>query len=371
MQKVRVALIAGKMVGGGVESVMMNIIRYIDDETYDIDILVDEDSSLVPVEIIEKYGAKVIYVPPYQQIFKYLRRLKNIFSENSYQIVHANISALNIFPLMIAKLCGVPVRISHNHNLIAPNAGFFKNSLKRFFSLFSNIFPNYRIAPTKETGIWMFRKKPFFIVKNGIEVDKFKFNPSQRKKIRHFLNLKKDDFLIGSFGRMISSKKLFFLIRVIKAVIKKGKNVKLLLIGNGSVEKDLKKMVNTDKSLKDNVVFLNSQEKIHEFYSALDVYVFPSTSEAFGLAAVEAQINGLYTIVSGGVPDEAKVLDELFCKCEDYSIEKWAKKVKDSEMLTEAKRDSLSKSAATQAFNAKKMVLEIEVIYQNAIRKEK
>ena len=47
-EPIRVAQIVGKMVGGGVESVVMNYYRHIDRTKVQFDFLVDEDSTRVP-----------------------------------------------------------------------------------------------------------------------------------------------------------------------------------------------------------------------------------------------------------------------------------------------------------------------------------
>ncbi|WP_144010429.1 glycosyltransferase family 1 protein [Pediococcus pentosaceus] len=48
MNRIKVALIAGKMVGGGVESILMSINKYIDKNKFEVDLLVDEDSKNRP-----------------------------------------------------------------------------------------------------------------------------------------------------------------------------------------------------------------------------------------------------------------------------------------------------------------------------------
>ena len=47
---IRVAMVVGKMCGGGVESVVMNYYRYIDRDQIQFDFIIDEDSIDVPGE---------------------------------------------------------------------------------------------------------------------------------------------------------------------------------------------------------------------------------------------------------------------------------------------------------------------------------
>ena len=69
---VRVAIIIGKWVGGGLEAVMMNYYTHIDRNKIQFDFICDEDSTNIPYEEIESLGGRVIICPPYQKVFRYI-----------------------------------------------------------------------------------------------------------------------------------------------------------------------------------------------------------------------------------------------------------------------------------------------------------
>lgn len=60
---IRVAQVMGKMLGGGVESVVMNYYRHIDRSKVQFDFLVDADSTRVPEEEIKALGGRVFSHP--------------------------------------------------------------------------------------------------------------------------------------------------------------------------------------------------------------------------------------------------------------------------------------------------------------------
>ncbi|MCV3320377.1 glycosyltransferase [Pediococcus pentosaceus] len=370
MKKIKVALIAGKMVGGGVESLLMSISEYIDKDKFEVDLLVDNDSKLVPEEELKRYGINLIFIPPYQNIFSYLYKLRILFLRNNYDIVHSNISTLNVFPLSIAYFCRVPVRISHNHNLLSPNAGKLKNALKWFLSYFSNMFPNYCIAPTHETGKWVFKNKDFDIIKNGITPKKFIFDKTKRLELRKSIGVEENTILLGSFGRMVHSKNLIVTIKVLEQLLGSSNRYKLLLVGSGNDEIRLKKYVQGKNVLKNKVIFVPSQKDVSSYYSALDFYLFPSAAEAFGIAAIEAQTNGLITLVSRGVPDEAEVSDKLFKKFKNYDTRVWSNFILSTDKLSVQTRKNLSMKLKDVVFNSKNMVNEIEELYINAYKEQ-
>ena len=102
-EPIRVAQIVGKMVGGGVESVVMNYYRHIDRTKVQFDFLVDEDSTRVPEKEITSLGGHVFRIPPYQHPIRYRHELIRLMREQQWSIVHSNINTLSVFPLSAAK----------------------------------------------------------------------------------------------------------------------------------------------------------------------------------------------------------------------------------------------------------------------------
>ena len=81
---IRIAQIMGKMNSGGVESFILNYYRNIDKNKIQFDFIVDEDSQLPQKKEIEELGGKIIKIPPYQHIFKYMCSLIKVLKKNNY-----------------------------------------------------------------------------------------------------------------------------------------------------------------------------------------------------------------------------------------------------------------------------------------------
>ena len=110
-EPIRVAHIMGKMIGGGVETIVMNYYKNINHSKIQFDFICDSDSTNIPREEIEALGGKVILVSPYQKVFKYHRELKKILKDGNYKIVHSHISTMSLFSLFAAK-CALARRTS-------------------------------------------------------------------------------------------------------------------------------------------------------------------------------------------------------------------------------------------------------------------
>ena len=72
-EPIRIAQIMGKLWAGGVEMVVFNYYRAIDKKKVQFDFYYDADSTVDPPDDIVKMGAKFIKIPPYQDLFNYLK----------------------------------------------------------------------------------------------------------------------------------------------------------------------------------------------------------------------------------------------------------------------------------------------------------
>ncbi|MBS6858619.1 MAG: glycosyltransferase [Collinsella sp.] len=188
-EPIRVAQVVGKMLGGGVEAVVMNYYRHIDRCKVQFDFLVDADSTLVPREEIESLGGRVFEIPPYQHVVEYQRELQRLFKQEGWKIVHSHINALSVFPLRAAKKAGVPVRIAHSHST-SGKGEYAKNALKAVLKTQSNRYPTHRFACSQFAGEWLFGKAEHFeVVYNAIDLDRFRFNAEARAQARADLGL--------------------------------------------------------------------------------------------------------------------------------------------------------------------------------------
>lgn len=331
-EPLRIGMIIGKWVGGGVEAVIMNYYRNIDRSKIQFDFICDSDSTNIPYEEIEKLGGRVILCPPYQKFFKYQKELKKIFKKNKYKIVHSNINALSVFPLRAAKKAKIPVRIAHSHST-SNKKEWKKNIVKNVLRPFSKKYATDYFACTEHAGRWLFGDKTFdkglvTVINNGIDVEQYKFNKKTREEKRKELNLKDTDLVIGHIGRFMKQKNHEFLIDIFNELHKQNNNYKLMLIGQGPLENEIKQKVK-DLGIEDSVMFLGQKSDANKYYQAMDVFLFPSLYEGLGMVMIEAQCSGLPCIASTEVPIIAKVSDKTYFIGLDQPISDWTSKVKE------------------------------------------
>ncbi|WP_181399249.1 glycosyltransferase family 1 protein [Apilactobacillus timberlakei] len=366
----RIAMIMGKMIGGGVESVIMNYYRNIDKSKYQFDFIIDNDSTEVPMSEIEEMGGRVIFVAPYQKVIENQRDLKRIFRENNYLIVHSNLNSLSVFPLRAAKKCGVPIRIAHNHNT-ASSGEKIRNLIKNVLRIAARWYPNYYMAPTYFTGKWLFGKRvannELYILKNALNLNKLGFHKNVRIKQREDLGYLDSDIVIGNVGRLVWQKNQTFIIDVFNRLHQSNPNYKLLIIGEGPLLDDLVKKC--DKlGISDVVKFLKNKSNIEDYYQAMDLFLFPSHYEGLGMVAVEAQVTGLPVVLAKNVPNEVAIADQIEFLGLNESIDKWCGSIQ-KELYQTDKRHSFINEAQQMGYDISIETKKLEDKYDELLEK--
>lgn len=305
-EPIRVAHVVGKMVGGGVEQVVMNYYRHVDRGRVQFDFLVDADSTLVPRDEIESLGGRVFVVPPYQRAFAYQRELVRLFRQERWPIVHSHVNALSVFPLRAAKRAGVPVRIAHSHST-SGRGELARNVVKDALRPLSNVYPTHRIACSRYAGEWLFGKGVSFeVLYNAIDLSRFAFDPDARAEVRAELGLAEDRLAVLHVGRFTEQKNHRFLIDVFEGVARRRPDAVLLLAGEGGLRAEVERRVG-ELGLSGCVRFLGQRADVERLYSAADAFVLPSLYEGLPVVSVEAQAAGLPCVLSDAITREVDV----------------------------------------------------------------
>ena len=330
-RKIKVAQIIGNVAEGGIEMMIMNFFRHINHEEIEFHFLVPNTSLIISTNDIEKMGGKVIITPSYKHYFKYQRFLKEQFTKEKYDIVHANMNALNFIPLKVAKKCGIKVRISHCHST-SHKKEYLRHLIKECLKPYSKKYATHLFACSEKAGRWLYGNKVFNkgsvrIINNAIDFKKFSFNENIRDKVRKELNIPMDAKVVGHVGRFMKQKNHRYLIDIFEELQRKDKNTYLLLVGSGENFNMIKNLVNS-KRIK-NVIFAGSVENTLDYYQAMDCFCLPSLYEGLPVVGVEAQTNGLKCFFSTEITQETKLVSSTEFLDLKIGAAKWAEHIAD------------------------------------------
>jgi len=279
--------------------------------------------------------------------------------EENIDIVHAHSNM--VLSLIAAKLAGVKARLAHAHITGTENVPSAGKRLIIFISkIIVNLFCTDRVACGEDAGRYLFGSRSFTTIYNGIVLDNFSFSELNRSKIRKELNLSESATVIGHIGRMVPFKNQKFLIDVFVQYLKLNPSSYLLLIGGGYQRHENEQYAKT-YNVAERVMFLGNRDDANMFYSAMDAFVLPSTNgEGLGMVVVEAQANGLRSLVSDKVPKEVKLTKGVEFLSLDEGAQSWAKKL--SSISSTSRFDAL-KTLQHTPYNIELGVKDVEEIY--------
>ena len=372
--KIKILYFVDRMLRGGIQSMLINWIEKIDKSKFQIDILLLDDGKDYSKEEqvlrdmkcnVYKLNGVWIRIPT--DFIKYKKAIKSFFEQhNDYKVVHLNSTSKNYMVLKYAKKIGVPIRIAHSHSIEFQTKNIFK---KMFGNLLKPKLKKYAtnfFACSEEAGKWLFGNKvvnssKFEVIRNAINIDKFRFNEQKRKQIRKQLNIKEDTLIIGNVGRFVELKNHIFLIDIFNEIHKKNSNSKLMLVGSGKDENKIKEKVAL-LNLNEYVMFLGFKNNPNDYMCAMDIFVFPSKFEGLGLVLIEAQASGLKCYASKDViPIDAHVSDLL----EFISLQKSATEWANSILSLNNERKDVIREIKENGYDINDTVKKLEKIYTN------
>lgn len=332
-QPIRVAQVLNRMDSGGVEAVVMNYYRHIDRKQVQFDFYFAKDSVFPQREELEKMGAGIYPIPSYTKVFSYHRVLHHAFKRGNYQIVHAHLSTMSVFPLFAAWRAGIPVRICHNHSTAHWGEGK-KTLLKYLLRPFAKVFATDYFACGEKAGRWMYGNRCFergrvHVMPNAIDTKKFAYDEEAKRCLRAELGIPQDAFVLGHVGRFMYQKNHAFLLRVFQRLLSSRQDAWLLLIGEGErmklIRSEVKKM-----GIEGKVRFTGTRSDVAKLYSAMDVFCLPSFYEGLPVVALEAQANGLPCLFSDRMTKEV-VLTPGARQLSIENPEPWVKAVQEAQ----------------------------------------
>ena len=310
----KVVCLCESWASGGIESFLCNVLMRLDTGSLEVDIVAAQLDDSVFTDKLKARGIRFYELSgSMRKVGENHRRFRALLRERHYDVLHLNaFQGLSLAYLRIAKEEGVPVRIAHSHNTA------LRKSLTRPIKLAIHNWARERYpkdataqwACSKDAAEFLFSarelgRRGFRFVPNGIDVERFQFNAAVRDEVRHELGLD-GKYVIGHVGRLCHQKNQSFLLDVLAEVVKQRPESALLLVGDGKYEPMLREKAR-ELGIAEKVLFYGASEHVERLYWAMDVFVFPSLFEGFGIAVIEARAAGLAVCCSEYVPEEARI----------------------------------------------------------------
>lgn len=380
-EPVRVLNYCEKWQPGGIQKIQALLAEELQGKPYQMDVYVSEQNTEAFVDSIRKTGAGFFvtlsqqYSSPVRRMLANMRALSKILAEKHYDIVHFNIcQGVELVYLWEAKRAGISIRIAHCRNNGLGAGGKSRYIKLMAHNLCKHLFqfcPTIRLANSEMAAGWMYPKKwmekgAVQILDNGIDTERFRFDPKIREQVRNEYQLN-GRFVIGHVGHFSYQKNHEFVIRIFYEYQKKHPDAFLLLVGVGKLQESIRKMA-CDLKIENSICFAGETELPERFMFAMDLFLFPSRFEGFGNVLVEAQTAGLPCLASADViPEKVKMTDEYIALSLDCSVEEWIEKLEELRQKRKSRTDHVRETCA-HGFDIQRMIFDVRQIYADALK---
>ncbi len=332
---------------GGVFSLVRNVIRnkpagaVVDIaaiEPFERHENIDELASLgCSVHYVGRKGSKAL-----KQFYAY-SNVKRLVRSGGYTVVHVHSDVANklLVSALAARAAGCRKIFLHSH---ATGVDGNRRLLKRIFHYACRPFLKYVgtdfLTCSDLAARWMFpnvKVDDVKMVKNGVDLEKFRFSESVRADVRRRLGIE-NRFVIGHVGRFAYQKNHDYLIDLYRELHERDKSATLLLVGEGALMESAEAKVQ-ELGLAESVIFYGASNNVSELFMAMDVFVLPSHFEGLPIVGVEAQAAGLPCLLADTISRDTRIAPCVdFLPITHESLGLWVDKIE--EMKKEGRRDN-------------------------------
>jgi glycosyltransferase involved in cell wall biosynthesis len=229
-------------------------------------------------------------------IFGVIGDIRRLCREEGTSILHCHLSDAEFTGILAGKLADIETILDTVHTpFILPARASLdpRILLRRFLIRWLLNMADWIIAVSTETGhaleklgIDPIRLR---VVENGIDVESMAIPAAE--SLREVLGLTAADRPLITVARLTEQKGHRYLVDAMPAILERQPHAKLLLLGEGELEFQLKDQAK-ELGIIDRIIFLGVRSDIPSVLSLADVFVLPSLWEGTSLALLEAMAAG-------------------------------------------------------------------------------
>ncbi|MGB3479795.1 MAG: glycosyltransferase [bacterium] len=299
-EKIRVLHFLHKAELAGAEALVVNILNSINPELFQVHLCFFFQSDMCKVmNILKKSSIPVSFLDKRKGFdIRMFSRISRIIRDFKPDIVHTHMYILR-YSFLPTLFNNVNIKIHTLHTLaqreVSYNARVIPYLAFRYFGFLPISVSKHVSRSVEETyGV----SSP--VIENGINLDHFitiKLRRNIKTSCINFINVSNFRF----------AKNHIFLINAFAHAVKSNKNIKLFLVGDGPLRKEIEKSIIHEK-LEGHVILMGARNDVPKLLENADIYVSSSRWEGFGLSIVEAMAAGRPVIATSiaGMSDIVK-----------------------------------------------------------------
>jgi glycosyltransferase involved in cell wall biosynthesis len=178
---------------------------------------------------------------------------------------------------------------------------------------------------------------------------------------------------LGIIARLSQEKGHLELFSAFRQLIKEYPQARLLVVGSGKKEKELKSWVSR-QGLSAQIIFLGNIPALKGLFKIIDVSILPSSLEGLGLSILEAQANGVPVVAScvGGITEIIRDRETgiLVKPGDSHGLYRGIRLLLEDNLLRSKIIDK-AKQQIKQGFSLEGMARQVQSVYRQAAEKRK
>jgi len=288
---------------GGTEVATLNMAKCLAALGHDVHIITSRDEGMPPESADGGIHLHRVYRPSLKSIGAgvfYLAVLHALSSVNP-QIVHVQDFLLGP--------CGFFAKRILKRPYVVWGRGYeFRDLKRRTAAVLKDADAVIALTDDMRNELQRICPREIHVISNGVDTERFE--RVSREDARHQLGIEPAQKIVLYVGRFYPVKGVKYLIAAMQRIRNEEANAKLILVGYGSDEGDLRKSVE-ELGLSDCVRFVGAvqNDMIPVYMVASDVFVLPSLSEGFPMVSLEAMAAAL-PIVATDVGGVSSIVEE-------------------------------------------------------------
>jgi glycosyltransferase involved in cell wall biosynthesis len=329
----KVLHVLGSLDRGGAETWLMHVLRHINHDQFQIDFLVHTAETGAYESEAKALGAQVLRCLNPSNLPGYAQQFRQILRENGpYHVVHTHVHQYGGWPLTIARLSGVPVRVAHSHldtEAVDAHASLPRRLYLSGMKTLVKSSTTHGLAASRQAAPSMFgkhwqsdrRNRIFYC---AIDLSPFENIRKQREAVRAELGIAPNAFVMGHVGRFFEQKNHAYLIDIAHSLKSHVPQARFLLVGEGPLREQIEQQA-TARGVREMFVFAGLRSDVQRVMGAMDVFVLPSLFEGLPLVGIEAQAAGLPCVIADTVTPEIQIVPEqvTFLPIGAAAVETW------------------------------------------------
>jgi L-malate glycosyltransferase len=308
-RKIKVCHLASGDIWAGAEAQLTLLVSSLQKmPEFDTSVVLLNDGG--PASELRRRGVSTTVIPESRHAApSIVRRLVGHFARHQVDILHTHNFKDNILGILSTLPRGGCRRVRTVHGRGEPFTGLAAWKMRLYRDV-DHLFTRWLVDRIVAVSVDLenhlarsFGAQRVMCIHNGIDCDQVQVTKPPTE-LRQSLNLRAEDFVIGTMGRLVPVKGLETFLKAARIIRGRNKNAKFVIAGDGPLKRALQALASR-YGLEQDVLFLGHRDDSYDVLAMVDLLVLPSLSEGIPMVLLEALALARPVVASrvGGVPE--------------------------------------------------------------------